>query len=71
MKKIYMVQAMIECVACAGIGVIGEQTCTQCGGEGYTAYEEVPLEVALQALGVNLDLQRSLADWQFFKGGEA
>lgn len=75
---IYIVTRYIPCATCGGSGSFfavppadpaQDSPCKACGGEGITAYEEVPLEVALQALGVNLaDLRALLAEK---KGGDS
>lgn len=66
----YMIQAMLACDKCDGYGRITgddgvKEICRACGGEGVTGYEEVPLEVALQAFGINTaDLRRMIEQWR-------
>ncbi len=66
-RTIYLVQSITECERCAGSGTIpnvdwAEVTCPVCRGQGYLDGDAVPLEVALQALGVNLVQLRRLLE---------
>jgi len=70
MKTIFMIRSIVQCPECEGAGVLsGQETCTTCNGRGYQEHDEIPLEVALQALGVNLaDLRAMLTNWRLLEG---